>query len=34
MAELLKPQVKDNEYLMDEHNTQIFAEMWPKVLQS
>lgn len=30
MAELLKPQVKDNEYLVDERNTQMFAQMWPK----
>jgi hypothetical protein len=30
MAELLKSQVKDNEYLVDERNTQMFAQMWPK----
>jgi hypothetical protein len=30
IAELLKPQVKDNEYLADERNTQIFAQMWPR----
>src|ERR1700722_949735 len=30
MTELLKPQVKGNEYLVDERNTQMFAEMWVK----
>jgi hypothetical protein len=30
MAELLKPQVKDSECLVDERNTQMFAETWPK----
>ena len=30
MAELLKPQVKDSEYLVGERNTQMFTEVWPK----
>jgi CubicO group peptidase (beta-lactamase class C family) len=29
-AELLEPQVKDSECLVDERNTQMLAETWPK----
>ena len=29
VAELLKPQVKDSEYLADERNASIFGDMWP-----
>ena len=29
VADLLKPQVNDIEYLKDEHNARMFGDMWP-----